>query len=214
MREYTVRRVDQTPPLTGDPEGPWAAANSLQIDNWPWDDGLDRQETEVRALYEADAITLQYVCEDSHIQASATERHGEVWTDSCVEFFASPVAPKPEYVNFEGSCCGTFLLGHGTVEDRTHPPDSVADRISVATSVPGPTKEPSPDDDGWWLAVRLPFSAYSAMLGAEVAPDPGDSWRANCYRIGGGSAYATWNPVDAPDPDFHRPGDFGRFVFA
>ncbi|MFB6218483.1 MAG: carbohydrate-binding family 9-like protein [Halobacteriaceae archaeon] len=214
MREYTVRRADERPPLTGAPEGPWAGADSLDIDCHPWDTGRDRQHTEARALYDDDALTLQYVCEDSHIEASATELNGPVWEDSCVEFFAAPHDDRPHYANFEGNCCGTFLMGYGPKEDRTHVEPATAAAVEVATSVAGPTKEPAPDDSGWWLAVRLPYSVLSALAGADIDPGPGTEWRANCYRIGGGTEYAAWNPVDAPEPDFHRPDSFGRFVFA
>jgi hypothetical protein len=214
MREYTVEYAAEAPPLTGDPEGPWADANVIDIDRWPWDTGLDRQATTARVLYDEAALTLQYRCADTHIQASATELNGPVWEDSCVEFFASPRPDRPHYFNFEGNCCGTFLMGYAPDRDRTHVTPEVATEVSVATSVPGPTTEPAPDDDGWWLAVRLPYAALSALTGETVAPESGDRWRANCYRIGGGTEHAAWNPIDAPEPDFHRPEDFATFRFA
>jgi hypothetical protein len=214
MREYTVERTAEAPALTGSVEGAWAEANVLDIDTWPWDSGLDRQATTARALYDDDAIYLQYDCEDDHIQAEATELNGQVWKDSAVEFFVRPHEDRPHYLNFEGTCCETFLMGVGPDRDRTHVTPEVAADVRVATSVPGPTKEPHPDDSGWWLAVALPFEALSALAGRSVAPASGDTWRANCYRIGGGTEHAAWNPIDAPEPDFHRPDDFGRFTFA
>lgn len=213
MREYTVRRAGETPPLTGDPEGPWADADSLEVDSWPWDTELDRQDTTARVLYDDDAVSVQYVCEDDHIEAEATELNGSVWQDSCVEFFAAPPEASG-YLNFEGNCCGTFLMGHGPADERTHIEAATAAEVAVETSIEEPTKTPGPEDDGWWLAVRLPYSALSTLVGAEVAPEPGTEWRANCYRIGGGTEHAAWNPVDAPEPDFHRPDSFGRFRFA
>lgn len=216
MREYTVGRAAETPPLTGDLDGPWADAPTLAIDAWPWDTGRDRQATTARLLYDDEALYLQYVCEDTHLEATATELNGEVWTDSCVEFFAAPApGERPGYVNFEANCCGAFLMGYGPGRgQREFVAPEVAAGVRVATPVPGPTKEPSPDDDGWWLAAALPFGVLSALAGHRVAPSPGDRWRANCYRCGGRTEFAAWNPVEAPDPDFHRPEQFGAISFA
>ena len=85
----------------------------------------------------------------------------------------------------------------------------------VGTSIPTPTKVESPNDDGWWLAAAIPFSAISELAGFKVAPKSGTVWRANFYRCGGRTdpQYACWNHIDNPQPDFHRPEFFGNLTF-
>ena len=168
-------------------------------------------------LYRDEHLYVQFQCDDVHSYSEATELNGPVYRDSCVEMFA---APDPDshagYFNFEANCCGTFHLGfgHGRGDRKLIPPEP-ASRITVASSVPTSTKDESPDDDRWWLAVRLSFEALSELTGLDVHPKCGDVWRANFYRCGGKTddQYACWNRIAAPAPDFHRPECFGRLRF-
>ena len=88
--------------------------------------------------------------------------------------------------------------------------------IRIATSVPGPTKRESADDDGWWVVAVLPFDLLSEFTGRTVRPTAGDLWLANLYRCGGKTdpQYACWNPIDLPHPDFHCLKFFGELHFA
>ena len=219
MPEYTIRPATQTVPLVGDIAGtPWEAADVLMIDNWPWYEAGEKQPTEARLLYDSTAVYVQFQCTDKHIHSEATELNGDVYKDSCVEFFAA-IAPDvgPEYINFEANCCGVFHLGFGAGrQGRKLIAFGLASQIDVASSEPRPMREELPEDSGWWLAARLPFDVLSGFSGRSVAPQSGDHWLANFYRCGGKTddQYACWSPIDVPHPDFHRPECFGRLVFA
>jgi hypothetical protein len=60
--------------------------------------------------------------------------------------------------------------------------------------------------------LRIPF----ASLGIDP-PKPGDSWRANFYRIDRstqrGDEFMAWRLTHKSPPDFHVPSAFGRIVF-
>jgi len=219
MRKYTVRRTTEAPPLAGDvADTPWRAAEIASIDNWPWYQGGQKQPTEVRLLFDAEAIYVQFQCIDKHIYSRVTELNGPVYEDSCVEFFA---ATDPDaaggYFNFEANCCGVFHLGFGPGRDgRKLITPELASRIEIVSSEPGPTRDESPDDGSWWLAVKLPFDVLGEFTGTPAAGRAGDAWRANFYRCGGKTdgQYACWNPIAAARPDFHRPECFGRLRFA
>jgi hypothetical protein len=134
-----------------------------------------------------------------------------------VEFF---IAFGPEgaatHLNFEANCCGTVHMGFGAGHgDRSLAPTEVLEAVSVKTSIPTPTKDESPADDGWWLAAAIPFAAISKMVGSDVAPKSGDTWRVNFYRCGGKTdpQYAAWNTIDHPEPDYHKPECFGMLTF-
>lgn len=214
--EYLIERAISEVPLVGEVEGtPWSRADVATIDRFPWDTGKTRETASARALYDEDALYLQYQVEDKRIVADTTSLNGPVYEDSAVEYFASPDPADRRYFNFEVNCVGTVHLGWGP--DRTrreHVNPETADAIRVATSVDGPVTEPDPDDQTWWLAATLPFKALSRFTGTEISPGPGTTWKGNFQRLGGGSEFAVWSTIEAPEPDFHRPEAFGGFEFA
>lgn len=218
MKRCSITRVDDPVPLCGDIEGtPWTAAAPIEIGEFPWGTTGPEQSTVVRPLYDADALYLQYVVEDRHSRAQTTELNGPVWEDSCVELFAAMEPEcRPHYFNFEVNCVGTFHLGYGPDrQDRELISADLAETVRVETSVEGLTTEKSPDDDGWWVAVAIPFETLAAFTGVPVSPKEGAVWRGNFHRLGGQAdpQFAAWSPVDASEPDFHRPSSFGRLVF-
>lgn len=217
--QVLVARAWGKVPLTGSAvAGPWAAAHAIRIERLPWWPEGVAQGTEVRLLYDARSLYVQFRCEDRAIFSRTTELNGPVCEDSCVEFFASPFPELgPDYLNLEVNCCGVLHLAYGP--DRWHRKKiapELAREIAVASSEPGPTREERPDDQEWWVAVALPFAVLSELAGTRVRAVAGTRWRANFYRCGGrlDPQYVTWAPVEAPRPDFHRPECFGTLRFA
>lgn len=218
MKRCPIARADGPVPLCDNiKDTPWESATPIPIEEFPWDVAASTQSTTVRPLYDDDALYLQYLVEDSHSYAETTELNGPVWEDSCVEVFVT-VDPerRPHYFNFEVNCVGTFHLGFGPDRhERELVTADLAETIQIETSIEGPTKDESPDDEGWWVAVALPFETLSTVTGVPVSPSEGTAWRGNFHRLGGKSdpQFAVWNPVDAPQPDFHRPSEFGHLIF-
>lgn len=227
MNEYCIEPADEVVPLRGDPtEGPWAEATAIPIEEHPWG-GSTREvpaerdvpiEATARLLYDERALYLQYEVVDGHQQATTTELNGRVWTDSCVELFASPTPDdRQHYFNFEANCIGQFRLGFGpNRENRCLVSPDLADTVRVETSVDGPRKEPDPEtDERWWLAAALPFDALQGFTRVDFDRSTGTVWRGNlqCCREDSAPSYAVWSSIDAPSPDFHRPNQFGCLVF-
>ncbi len=214
---YSIRRIPGEIELGGDPgREPWSWLAPAMIDRFPWYVLGEKQATTVKACYTERCLYLQFECEDRHISASRTELNGGVCQDSCAEFFATVPEDPESYFNLEVNCCGTLHLGHGKgrQERRLIGPELAA-RITLAHSVPGPTKEESPADDGWVLEVGLPFDVLGEFIGRAVSVGPGTKWRGNFYRCGGATdpQHSCWSPVGTPSPDFHRPEYFGRLEF-
>ena len=219
MRRYTIAQAGRAVPLCGDTDAsPWSDAGVAQIDNYPWYTGGEKQPTEFRLLYDAEAIYAQFICVDSHIYAKTAELNGPVCLDSCVEMFASPDPnARPDYFNLEINCCGTALVGFGPDRhERSAISPELAGQIEIVTSVLGATKDESPDDAGWWVAVKLPLDVIGQLAGHAVAPNSGSIWRGNLFRCGGKTddQYACWNNIVTPQPDYHRPEQFGELLFA
>jgi hypothetical protein len=115
------------------------------------------------------------------------------------------------------NCCGTVHVGLGDRrEGRRNITPELAGRIKLKASVPGPTKDESPYDNGWWIAAALPFEMLSEFAGQKVKPASGTAWRANFYRCGGKTdgQFGCWNFIPWKQPDFHRPEFFGDLLFA
>ena len=164
MKSYVVQRAKQPVPLCGDPSaGPWITAPATQIDRFVWYKAGEKQGTDVRVLYDDQAVYTQFVCQDRHLFAQVTKINGNVCLDSAVEFFATIEPDKgPHYFNLEMNCCGVPLFGFGPERrGRTSIAPEQAKRIRIATTVPGPTKEESPADNGWWAATAIPFDFLS-----------------------------------------------------
>jgi hypothetical protein len=215
---YNIKRAQGPVPLCGESQGqPWQRAEVAPIDEYPWFQAGRKQRTEVRLLWDDQALYAQFVCEDVHIFAQETRLNGKVCADSCVELFAAPQPDKREdYFNLEVNCCGVFMLGMGPGRHgRSLIDESMARQIEIVSSESAAPRDERPDDRGWWVAMRLPFAVVGAMAGHDVSPQPGDEWKGNFYRCGGKSddQYATWAHIDAPKPDYHRPEQFGRLIF-
>lgn len=217
MKRYEIQYRARPPKLDPANAAGWAGVPSDVIDcvNWPSDSPL--RQTEFRILWCDDGLTLRYQCEDMAISAVATETNGRVWQDSCVEFFVAPNPERPlNYYNFEMNCVGTFLMGTHCDWAEGYMDRSQDIGIRVATTVPGPTKDTSPDDDdGWSLVAHIPWQHFENDA-ARLPPRAGDLWRANVYRIGGkiDTQCASWSPITHERPQFHTPECFGEIIFA
>ena len=75
--------------------------------NWPAEFPY-APEVSFRMFHTSDRLMLRFDVAESYTAALVTEDNGEVWTDSCVEFFIAP--GEGLYYNFETTCIGRMLL--------------------------------------------------------------------------------------------------------
>jgi hypothetical protein len=215
MKRYEIAYRAKAPKLDARDKGYWAdvAAGVIDQVNWPGVHGGRR--TEFRVVWCDDGLYLRYECEDKFISAEALRTNDYVWMDSCVEFFVAPNPAKPlNYYNFEMNCAGTYLMGTHCDWGEGYRDRSQEIGLTVATTVPGPVKKESLQDDGWQLVARIPWAHFERDA-VHLPPKSGDVWRANFYRIGGRTEKqcATWSPITNPKPQFHLPQYFGEIVF-
>jgi hypothetical protein len=216
MGRYTIERVDEPVPLTGDVAGtPWSRAEEATMDRYPWTSPPERSAS-ARVLYDDEALYCQFVVHEDRVTGVETERNGDVWLDSAVELFFDPTPATPEYCNFEANCLGTILLYRRTAETVQRPIDAAAAAaIDVETSVDEPGTGRAVPDGEWWLAVAIPFETIGELLDEPVAPEPSDLWRGNLHalRRGESGAIGVWNPIEDSERDLHQPAYFGEFEF-
>jgi hypothetical protein len=124
-----------------------------------------------------------------------------------LEFFFSPDNGDDRYLNFEWNLNGCLFLGIGKGRDdrvRQVMPDGAARFDFHADRTV----------DGWEITYRIPLT-YLQEHFPQCTLAAGRVLRANCYKCGDLTAhphYLSWNPVTSPQPDFHRPCDFGEMI--
>ena len=155
-------------------------------------------------------IALLWEVKEDHVRAVSLEDNGPVWEDSCVEFFVSDT-DSPAYFNFEMNCIGTLLASRKMSRydaghfgpDKMHLIRNFGSLAHEAIDIQGKGQE-------WWRVILIPFS----VIGLDEAPA---SLRCNFYKCGDNCAqthYLSWEPIDTPAPDFHRPDFFGEVTLA
>lgn len=221
--QYPIARTRRLSPPQADWESPqWAAAQTLQITHFPWKDSGHRPRVMARLLCDEQALGVLFRAEDRYVRAVARKFQDSVCTDSCVEFFVSPVPGSTAYFNFEVNCGGTMLVYRmpspeerraGKEQLAVAPEDGAA--IPMAHSLPQIVDPEIPDPVTWAIEYHLPFSLFEKYFGSS-RPRPGTMWRANFYKCADHTSHphwGSWAPVDTPQPSFHVPASFQPIVF-
>ncbi|MFB9864403.1 carbohydrate-binding family 9-like protein [Rufibacter immobilis] len=173
----------------------------------PWPDGQAKPEVTFSVGHSTDCLYLKYYVEEEQVQARYRRTNEPVYKDSCVELFIA-FNNESSYYNLEFNCLGTYLVGFG--EDRQNRrllPGSTAEKIKVWSTLSVRTNAL------WQLTIAIPAEVFCAhrLLSFE-----GVLAKGNFHKCGDelpNPHYLTWNPVAAPQPDFHRPECFGDFRF-
>lgn len=182
-------------------------------------------EVRFRMFHTGDRLFVRFEVAERYTAARVVKDNGEVWTDSCVEFFFAPDSPASDaaagsggtgYYNFETNCIGRMLLGHrrsrneGVVHASAETLASVR-RISTLPDAPFEERE---GDNRWTLTLAIP---PQALFRHAFESWDGVRGRMNLYKCGDGLShphFLSWRPIDTPQPDFHRPEFFGEVEFS
>ena len=182
-------------------------AHKLDVVNWaeyPY-----APEVTFRVAHSDKAVAVMYEVAEDNVRAVAMESNGPVWEDSCVEFFIKHPS-KPGYLNIEINCIGTALCAYRTGrEDAQHFPEEQIAKIRRVHSLPHEPIDSHEKGKKWWMIEVVPFE----LLDLDHKPA---SLRANFYKCGDKCEtmhFLSWNPIDIPAPDFHRPDFFGEIEF-
>jgi hypothetical protein len=214
---YTIRRTSAPIVIDGKPdEAAWRKAPPMGpfIFNW-WTDG-EKEQTDVRMLWDDANLYVAYYCHDKHISAHITQRHGPVSKDDAVEIFISPDPVKiTNYYTFEINAIGA-MLNRCKADWWKGPPTWDPEDVQYRTSLPALTpREESPDDRDWTVELAIPLQNF-ARDAAHTPPRDGDRWRLNLYRTGGltNRQDSSWSPIPPGPHSFHRPESFGIVQFS
>lgn len=157
-------------------------------------------------------IWLKYYVRERHLRAIETRTNGEVYKDSCVEFFISPEGES--YYNFEFSCIGTIHLAWGQGRHgRKFVDPAIIKKIDIESTLGNQPFDNKTGEFEWEMMIRIPIGCFAY---SKIKNLSGLSVRANFYKCGDETPephYLTWNPIKTENPDYHRPEFFGKVFF-
>lgn len=198
MKEYLVKHIE------GKPE--WSKIPALPIDV-RYRDTKEDVSAEAKICYDEEHIYVKLSTTEPESPAKGKDFLCEPCLDSCLEFFFSPVEDDPRYMNLEFNPNGIYYFGIGTSIKtlvRLLPENRHIFGARVRRR-----------NDGWSVTYSIPaelirrfFPSFSLYSGKEM--------RANCYKCleeGREPNFLSWAPVEGERLNFHRPHQFGRFIF-
>lgn len=144
------------------------------------------------------------------LRAVALEDNGRSWEDSCCEFFVEDPADG-SYYNFELTCIGSLLASkkYSRSETKYFTAEDLS-RVIRFSTLPHEAVETSGDIHCWTVIMLIPFD----LIGVD-GQNPPEKLRCNFYKCGDKTThphFLSWNPIDTPKPDFHRPEFFGEMI--
>jgi len=177
-----------------------------------WQEYSYKPDVTFRIAHTGNEIWLKIYVAEKCIRAVETRTNGDVYKDSCVEFFIS--FDNQNYYNFEFNCIGTRHLSYGPGRgNRTRINPEIVKKIKANSTLGSEPFDNKTGDFEWEMMLRIPvevfvFDTISKLNGMQAT--------GNFYKCGDMTDephFVTWNPVKTEKPDYHRPEFFGNLQF-
>jgi alpha-galactosidase len=183
----------------------WELVEPLRFSaDWQGKNADPERETEVRLLWNAEALFLRFCAKYRTItvfpDAAPNGWRDQLWDRDVAEVFLQPDQPNlRRYKEFEVSPNGYWI-------DLDIAPGEKHDLKS------GMLQQVFLEEKAriWVAELAIPMKCLVKKF------DPSATWRVNFYRIEGASEprfYSAWRPTRTPVPNFHVPEAFGELVF-
>jgi len=184
--------------------------NPIEILNWKEFGYLPK--VNFRIAHSDKEIWLKYYVNEKHLRAIETRTNGDVYKDSCVEFFISPDGEN--YYNFEFSCIGTTHLAWGPGRhNRKFVDPAIIEKIEIKSSLGDQPFGEKTGNFNWEIMIRIPLECFAF---SNLRTFKGLKAKANFFKCGDETPephFVTWNPIETTSPDYHRPEFFGEILF-
>jgi len=161
-----------------------------------------------KMFHTGEKLYLRFDVEEQYTAARITEDNGDVWTDSCCEFFFS--LDGKAYYNIECTCIGRMLCGYYTEKGAPalRAGAEILSQVERITTLGREAFGIREGDNSWSLTMVLPVSICHQH---KLESWDGLKLTANLYKCGNRPEqphFITWQPVPTPKPDFHSPQFF------
>ena len=191
-----------------------SGAAEVKIAHHNWADKYPyAPEAKAFIWHNGDTLFISYEVDEAYVAALAGKDNGEVWKDSCAEFFVA--FDNEGYYNLEANCAGKVLLSHRK-DRKTNVMPAGEEVLSKIVRRPSLGTEPfacKKSDGKWLLTLAIPAATFFRH---DIDRFDGLRARCNFYKCGDNLPephFMSWQPVKTETPDFHRPEFFADVVF-
>jgi hypothetical protein len=188
-------------------------AEEIQITSYPWNEDYQPKST-AKLVWTDDAFYYEMSSLEKKENIRAVEEgiSGFVHTDSCLEFFFSPLPDsRKEYINIEiNPNAATHIEVGPNRQERCLRTDIDLAILETKTFM---VKEG--EMIRWGFSAKVPYTLVEKLMEVEDFY-PSAYMRANFYKCGNKTPephYGIWNDIETENPDYHRPEFFGRVEF-
>ncbi|MEG2377301.1 MAG: carbohydrate-binding family 9-like protein [Clostridia bacterium] len=186
-----------------------------EIRNYPWGGEYSPKSYGVLA-WDGGGMHIYMRSYETVVRTEIRHDNGDVYTDSCLEFFFSPMPDKSDfYFNFEVNPLGNLYLAYGPEEenDRKLLTGERYNHFGIAQRAEADIK----NGEFWEWSGYIPF-AFVTDHASEFKPRAGMQFRGNFFKCGEFTQcphYGTWNDIipDGGEPQFHQTKYFGAIDF-
>lgn len=186
------------------------ANNSIAILNWEEFSYIPKVGFKI--AHNGTEILLKYTVSEKYTMARETKTNGNVYKDSCVEFFIS--FDQTNYYNLEFNGIGTRHVAYGPGRNGRKFVDSkILEGITIKSSLGDKPFDEKAGLGKWEITMVIPVSCFAFST---IDSLNGVKATANFYKCGDETSlphFVTWSPIDTPNPDYHRPEFFGELWF-
>lgn len=186
-------------------------SQSIACNNWP-EEFAYAPDVKFHIAHNGNELFLKFEVIEQYTMAKIATDNGEVWTDSCVEFFIA--LDDTGYYNFEFSCIGKALLGFRKEKPHaTHGTTEIMQTIKRYSTLGSENFEEANGNNVWELTVAIPASS---LFRHHLKNWTGVKATANVYKCGDNLShphYLSWKPIDTPTPNFHVARCFSEVEF-
>ena len=197
----------------------WNETEFVFLDNIMGETPQFIPETKAALMYDSENLYGRFTVRDKFVIAKATQNMEHVWKDSCVELFFTPSDKVAEgYFNLEMNCTGVIYMQHqiSRGEGRISIPEENLRSVITRTTLTEPIPKEIKTETEWELVFKFPFELMKRFHPGFILPEPGVIWSGNFNKCADESSnphWITWNKIELPKPEFHRPDFFGKFIF-
>lgn len=172
-----------------------------KIESYAWDESGYQPEARAYAAWSENGLHVLMCANEREIIAEETRFGGDVYKDSCMEWFLQPFEDDARYINVEVNAAGVAHIGFGAGRENRTVLSEMPENVNLQVSA---------HDGAWWaVAYTIPVALMEALWGR--TPEPGQSMRGNFYKCDESihPHFGSWNYIVCDHPDFHRPECFG-----
>jgi len=187
------------------------ALNTLpkaEVCEYPWACEY-RPETYAQLAWNEDGLFVYMRAYEPNPRMEECADNGDIYMDSCLEFFINPCPDEVVFCNFEVNPRGFMYLASGpeALEDRTLEDRGEFGGFDLTARV----------SDAYWDVCYCVPNAYFKKFNPHFALKENDTLQANFYKCGDGTPkphYGCWSPITSGEetPNFYHVCDFGEIL--